>query len=332
LGYNQEPAELREVIVERLARLYGWYVLSDDLVFLPGVVTGFNLACQAVASPGEAVLVQPPVYPPILHSAPNGRLLRLEAPLSRRTGDRYEVDFDRFEATIDERAKVFLLCNPHNPVGRVFEQQELEEMGDICLRHNLVVCSDEIHCDLVFRGHHHVPIASLSPELANHTITLMAPSKTFNIAGLQCSFAVIQNPDLRARFENARRGLVSHVNLMGFTAALAAYEQGQHWLEQMLAYVEENRNLVCGFVNSQLNGVEVFRPEGTYLAWLDCRNAKIPGNAFQFFLKEAQVALNDGEAFGDRGEGFVRLNFGCARSTLVEALERIRTALDKIAP
>jgi cystathionine beta-lyase len=200
-------------------------------------------------------------------------------------------------------------------------------MAEICLRHDIIICSDEIHCDLVFSGHRHIPIATVDPAVAMRTITLMAPSKTFNIAGLQCSFAIIQDAALRQRFRSVRAGLVPHVNIMGFVAALAAYQEGQPWLDEVMAYLEANRDFLVEYIRHHLPGIGVYRPEATMLAWLDCRAASIPGNPHQFFLEHARVALSDGTAFGQGGEGFVRLNFGCPRRILAEALERMRQAL-----
>ena len=326
-GYCLAPPELRQVIVERLGRLYGWQVATEDLVFTPGVVPGFNLAARAVASPGDGMLVQTPVYPPILHAPANCGLTSNEMALTPRPDGQYEIDFDLFAAIITEQTRVFLLCNPHNPVGRVFRRDDLARLAELCLRHNIVICSDEIHCDLLFAGHQHVPIAYLAPEIADRTITLMAPSKTFNVAGLYCSVAIIQNKDLREKFKAARADLVGWPNILGYTAALAAYRDGQPWLDEVLRYLEANRDFLFQYVNEHLPGIRLAQPEATYLAWLDCRQAGIPGNPHEFFLKEARVALNDGATFGRGGEGFVRLNFACPRATLVEALERLKTAL-----
>ncbi len=231
-------------------------------------------------------------------------------------------------ATITDRTRTFTLCNPHNPVGRVFTREELTTMAELCLRHDLTIISDEIHCDLIFSGAQHIPIASLSPELAARTITLIAPSKTFNIAGLYCSAAIIPDPELRRRFKAAAAGIVPSVNLMAFTAALAAYRDGGPWLAACLRYLEDNRDYLMRFVEDRLPGISMSPMEGTYLAWLDCREAGITGSPAKFFLERARVGLNDGAWFGDGGEGFVRLNFGCPRATLAEALERMAGALE----
>jgi cysteine-S-conjugate beta-lyase len=326
-GYPGTLPGLREVIVERLARRYKWQVQPEELVFTPGVVTGFNMAAHAFIGQGEGVLIQPPVYMPFLGVAKNVQGVQQEASLIHHPDGRYTIDWDAFEAAIDQQTRMFLLCNPHNPVGRVFTRDELERMAEICLRHNLVICSDEIHSDLVFSGHQHLPIASLSPEIARSTVTLMAPSKTFNIAGLVCSFAVIQNPDLRKQFAKGEGGLVHGVNLLGQVAAKAAYTGGQEWLDQLMVYLQANRDFLYQFVKENLPGVKMFCPEGTYLSWLDFRALGLEGLPCEFFLKNARVGLNDGAAFGKEGEGFVRLNFGCPRSMLEEALQRMKQAL-----
>ncbi len=327
-GYCGEPPELRPLIVERLQRLYGWEVPPEALVFLPGIVSGFNLAARAVTYPGDGLLIQTPVYFPFFH-VPRNHFLRLdEMELTLRDDGHYEVDLDRFEATITGRTRVFLLCNPHNPVGRVFTQAELEAMAEICLRHDLVICSDEIHGDLVFEGHQHIPIASLSPEIAHRTITLMAPSKTYNIAGIHASVGIITDPELRERLTAARADMVPRLDVMGYTALLSAYRDGAPWLQQALAYMQANRDFLYDYVNERLPGLTMQRPEGTYLAWIDCRGARLQGNPHEFFLEQAGVALNDGASFGKGGEGFVRLNFACPRATLTQALEQMREALD----
>jgi len=329
-GYPQEPKELRGVIVDWAARHYGWQIQPDWLVFTPGVVVGFNMACHAVTSPGDGVLMQTPVYPPFFEAPKNVKLELHQMELTREENGDYTIDFDAFESAITGHTRIFLLCNPHNPVGRVFRREELGRMADICLRHNLVICSDEIHCDLIYSGYRHIPIALLAPEIAERTITLIAPSKTFNIAGLGCSLAIIPNPALRKQYKAAHAGLVPHINLTGYIATLAAYRDGQAWLDELMVYLEANRDWLAQYVAANLPGVRMGTPEGTYLAWLDCREAGIVGKPCEFFLQNATVALNDGEAFGRGGEGLVRLNFGCPRSTLAEALEKMKAALASI--
>jgi cystathionine beta-lyase len=326
-GYGGEPQELRDVLAARMAERYGWRIAPDDIVFQTGVLNGFMQVCHLVAGPSDAVLIQPPVYPPIAGAARANGSVHQEAPLVCGPGGRYEIDLDAFEAAITPQTRVFILCNPHNPVGRVFTPAELGRLADICARHNVLICSDEIHCDLIYPGHTHTPIASLAPEVAARTVTLMAPSKTFNVPGLHCSFAVVPDPALRARMTKPAARDFAGVNLLGFTATLAAYRYGQPWLDEVLAYLETNRQMVVDYVSRELPGVRVTAPEGTYLAWLDCRESAIPADPFAFFLTHARVGLSDGPSFGTGGQRFVRLNFGCPRSTLMEALTRMAAAL-----
>ena len=326
-GESSELPELGQLVVERMAARYGWSIAPPDVVFVPGVVVGLNIACHIFASTSDAVLVQPPVYPPMLQAPGNARLQRQDAELVREPDGSYRIDWDGFASAITDDTRLFILCNPHNPAGRVYRRDELERMAEVCLSRDVTICSDEIHSDLIHRGQQHIPIASLDPEIAQHTITYIAPSKTFNLAGLQCSIAIIPNAGLRQRFQAARQGLTPWINLMGLIAAQTAYREGQEWLDQLLVYLEANRDYVFDFVQNELPGVTMAKPEGTYLAWLDCRAAHIEGNPYEFFLREARVALSDGVLFGPGGEGFVRLSFGCPRSMLEEALGRMKRAL-----
>jgi cystathionine beta-lyase len=328
-GYTLPPPELREVIQAWLLERHGWRVPVEAISCLPGVMRAVNMTGRAIGEPGDGILVQPPVYYPFFHVPKNqGRELQY-AQVSRVDG-RYQIDFDAFEAAISERTRLLLLCNPHNPIGRAYTQAELEQMAEICLRHGVAICSDEIHSDVVYPGYCHTPIASLSPEVAARTVTVLAPSKTFNIPGLACSVMVIENPELRQQVEAAGAGLVGGCNVMGYTAMLAAYRDGAEWLEALLEYLAANRDAVARFVAERMPGIRMDLPEATFLAWLDCREASIPGNPHKFFLDQAGVALNDGATFGPGGEGYVRLNFGCPRATLLEALERMGEALGRL--
>jgi cystathionine beta-lyase len=324
-GYCSPPVALREAVQERLARLYNWRVELDAIFFLGGVVSGFNLACHAVGEAGDEILVEPPVYPPLLRAPANAQRTCTRVQLVEGSR-RYERDIDAFEAAVSDRTSLFLLCNPHNPVSRAFERSELEQVAEVCLRHNVVICSDEIHCDILFDGNEHIPIAALAPEVAAQTITLVAPSKTYNIAGLHCALGVVQNPDLRARLERVRADLVPGPGVLALTAAFAAYREGQEWLDALLVYLEDNRDLVVERI-AALSGMRCWPVEATFLAWLDCRQSAIEGNPHRFFLDHARVALNDGSTFGPGGAGYVRLNFGCQRSVLVEALDRMEQSL-----
>jgi len=321
-----EQPEFHELFADRLLKRYNWRVSPDAVVLIPGVIPGFNVAGRVLAAPGDGLILQTPVYPPILRAASSIGLTREEAPLARRPDGSYAPDLDAFVAAIRERTRFFLLCNPHNPVGRVFSRDELTRLAEVCLRRGLAIVADEIHCELTLDGQRHTPIASLAPEISERTITLMAPSKTFNLAGLKCSVAIIPNAALREKFVAGRVDLVQTVNVLGYAAAFAAYRDGQPWLDELLRYLEANRDFVVEYVRARLPGVAVAPPEATYLAWLDCRNAgPAAPDPFTFFLEKARVALSDGALFG--AGGFVRLNFGCPRSILTEALDRMSRAL-----
>ena len=327
-GYLTEHPELPGVVAERVAKRYGWRVAPEAVVLLPGVNVANNFAASALATPGESILLQTPAYPPILRAAGNLARVRIEHVLTRETDGRYVVDLAAFAAAITPRTKAFMLCNPHNPIGRVYSRVELERMAAICLDRGLTIVADEIHCDLLLDGRQHVPMASLSPEVEARTITFMAPSKTFNLPGLKCAVAIVPNATLRERLTTTMGDLMSKPNVLGHTAAVAAYREGDAWLEALLRYLAANRDFLADYVRTKLPGISMSPVEGTYLAWLDCRAASIPGgDPYTFFLERGTVALNDGRLFGPGGEGFVRLNFGCPRALLAEGLERMRSAL-----
>jgi cystathionine beta-lyase len=326
-GYPCELPEMQESVVSWLKKRHNWKVAPESLMFIPGVITGFNLVSHAVSQPGDAVLIQTPAYPPFFRVSKNVGLIQQENDLIKKQNGEYEIDFDAFESVITDRTSIFILCNPHNPTGRVFHKDELEKMAEICLRHNVLICSDEIHHDLIYSESKHIPIASIDREVQQKTVTLFAPSKTFNIAGLCSSVAVVPNEDLRQKLEAAKQGLLGWVNLMGRVATLAAYQHGEEWLDELMVYLEGNRDFTYQFVNDKIPGVSMGKPEGTYLAWLDCSEAGLDMPPADFFLEKARVGLNAGEYFGEKSKDFVRLNFGSPRSALEEGLERMRKAL-----
>jgi cystathionine beta-lyase len=336
-GYGKDPDELRQTFVARLARLYGWHVALEHIVFIPGLVSGLNVVARAIGEPGSGVLVNTPVYPPFLSASTNqGRNVQV-GPLATRTLRdaqgrpylHYELDFDAMEAAVTPDTRLFMLCNPHNPVGRAYTAQELGQIGEFCLRHDLIISSDEIHCDLLLDGAKHHPIAALAPELAARTITLMAPSKTYNIPGLGCSMVIVPNADVRAQINRAASGIVPHVNVLGMVAANAAYAECEDWLEDLRAYLTGNRDLLFDYVQSRLPQVPLTLPEATYLAWLDFRDLDLR-DPQKFFLQEAKVALADGAPFGQGGADFVRLNFGTPRALLQQGLDQIAAALQQV--
>ena len=326
-GYGREEPQFFEVVASRIRRRYGWEVAPDSIVLMPGVINGFNLAVRALTRPGQGVLMHTPTYGPIMHCPENHGLGRDEAPLVQDATGRYEVDWEAFEGAIKPATRIFLLCNPHNPTGRVFNRAELKRMAEVSVARDLTIVSDEIHCDRVYPENVHTPIASLDPAIADRTITFMAPSKTFNLPGLKCAVAVIPNADLRARVVAERRGLISGVNILGYTAALAAYRDGDAWLAAAIEYLDGNRRLVAEFVKEHLPSIRFCPPEGTYLAWLDCRALPVEDPA-AFFLEQARVGLSAGSQFGPDVRGFVRLNFACPRPLLTEGLQRMQRAVE----
>ena len=314
LGYGSPTEALTQAIVQHLARAYGWSIEAEAIVWLPGLVTGLNVACRAVD--GDVVTATP-IYPPFL-SAPR---------LSGKTLNRVELacadgywhwDWPALQAAVTEATKLFLLCHPHNPVGRCWDEAELRQLADFAAKNDQIVCSDEIHCDLILdRTRRHIPFASLSPDAAQRSITLMAPSKTYNIPGLGCAFAVIPEAGLRRRFLRAMDGIVPHVNVLGLAACHAAYTECIDWHDELIEYLVGNRDRVSATVHSQKR-VKMGPVEATYLAWIDVRELGLAKPAAHF---EAHgLGLSDGTDFG--APGWLRLNFGCPRSTLDAALER----------
>ncbi|HOT72774.1 MAG TPA: PatB family C-S lyase [Anaerohalosphaeraceae bacterium] len=321
-GYAVALPETYEAVCGWFEKRYGWPIQKEWIVWLPGLVCGLHIVCRAFAEAGEQAAVLTPVYPPFL-SAPilSGRAV-LPCPL-QKTGGSYEIDFERLEQSVNSRTRILLFCHPHNPVGRVWTHDELMQLAELCLRKNLLLCSDEIHADLVLEpGCRHIPAASLSSEIARRSITLASPSKTFNLPGLNCAFAVIPNASLRNRFLHTLRGIVPHVGPLGYAACTAAYREGADWLEALLDYLRDNRDLLCQTINA-LPGLSVQPPQATYLAWIDCRGLGLPNPAD--FFEEAGVGLSDGAEF--EGSGYVRLNFACPKSRLQEALRRMHKAL-----
>ena len=325
-GYQSQDAELLDVISDWTFIQHSWKIAPEDILLMPGVVTGFNWTVRSFSGINNSVIFQTPVYFPFFKVSENNNVQQITVPL-KNTVNGYEIDFNDFEAKIRDDTRVFILCNPHNPVGRVFRKRELERLGEICLAHNILICSDEIHCDLVYPGHRHLPIASLSEELAMNTITLMAPSKTFNIPGLHFSFAVVQNEILRNKMTSSRNGMIDEPNILAQSAAKAAYEYGREWLEELIKYLDQNRQLVVEFIRTNIPEIKVHSPEGTYLAWLDCSALNHEEGPFKYFLENAKVALNDGEMFGGNSKEFVRLNFGCPQPILIEALNKMANSI-----
>ncbi len=347
-GYEAPPKKLMEVVAQRMANLYGWQVTPEMVVLTPGVISGVNLAARVTCQPGDGILIQTPVYPPFLDMHEKVGLVRQLALLSQHPVSgaqvdnehtlHYEIDFDTFEAALNSggaHTRLFLLCQPHNPTGQIYSREQLTRMAEICLKNNILICSDEIHSELLLGGAQHTPMATLSTEIAARTITLIAPSKTFNVAGLHCAFAIIPDTDLRQRYKKEAERLTLQLSSLGLDAAQAAFSgECDGWLDALLLYLTANRDFLIEFVKNNLPGIRTTVPDATYLAWLDCndllKSGQIRGSPYEFFLKKAKVALNDGASFGPGGEGFVRLNFGCPRTTMMQALARMKAALEAV--
>lgn len=326
-GYTLADAGVSEAIMDWQWRRHGWRVEKEWIVLLPGVVPGLDLGVQTLTQPGEAVVVQAPVYNPLFESIErNGRRV-VRNPL-RWVDGRHEMDFDGLVASLTPHTRLFHLCNPHNPGGRVWRRAELEHLGEICLRHGLTLVSDEIHADLVFPGSKHLPIASLSPELAARTVTLNSPGKTFNTAGLNTAYAIIPAPDLRASFlAGLHRLHLEGPNLFGLTALKAAYGEGEPWLASLLDYLRGNLELACTHIARHLPHVRCPMPEATFLLWLDCRETALHDAALRQRLIDAGLGLSPGTQFGPEGSGFMRMNVALPRAQLALALERLALAL-----
>jgi cysteine-S-conjugate beta-lyase len=321
-GYTSPPEGLGEAVVAALRGEFDWRVQPEWITWLPGLVTGLNVTCRAVGEPGDEVITFTPVYPPFMSAPPLSGRRAVRVPLLLQ-GGHWGLDLEALERAVTPRTRLLLLCSPHNPVGRVWSEQELISLAGFAQRHDLVICSDDIHAGLVLdEALRHIPIATLTPETDRRTITLLAPSKTFNVPGLGCSFAIISDDTLRRAFRRAMGRIVPHVNLLGYTAAEAAYRHGAEWRRQLLAYLRGNRDLVAQELGA-IPGVSVAHVEATYLSWIDLRPRGI-ADPVRFF-EEAGVGLSGGEDFGL--PGFVRLNFGCPRALLAEALRRMRVAL-----
>jgi len=325
-GYQQSDPEVMEAICAWVHDRHGWHIYPEDILLVPGVVSGINWVASVLIEHGEAIAFQTPVYYPFYHVAAHQSIKQRTIPFVRYD-DKYEIDFNFFEQEIEKETRVFLLCNPHNPIGKVFRKKELMQIGQICAKHNVFICSDEIHCDIVYSNKPHTPIASLSKELSDRTITLMAPSKTFNIPGLHFSFAICQNEAVRERLEKGRQGMLAQPNILAQTAAKAAYQHGENWLNALLKYLQSNRNYLHTKISKSIPEINYHKPDGTYLAWLDCGDLDLGDSPSRFFRNQAKVALNDGKVFSEKSAHFVRLNFGCPRSILDEALERMIKAI-----
>jgi cystathionine beta-lyase len=321
-GYSVPTDEINRVVTERIKRLYGWQIEPDWIVWLQGLVMAVHIVSRLVNT-DEQIITFLPAYPPFIDSPKYAGRKLIRVPLLFENG-RYTFDLERFEKAITPKTRLFILCNPHNPVGRVFDKDELQAVADICLKNKILVCADEIHCELIISDKKHIPFATLGKEAQDNSITLMSPSKTFNLSGLNCGFVIIPVPEIRKRFVSIMTGIAPPcVNALGLTACQAAFTDCEEWKESLLAYLKENKKIVYDFVNNKLSPLSMADCEATYLAWIDAGKLNVP-DPVKFF-EQAGVGLSDGKEFGV--EGFVRLNFGCPRKMLLEALDRMKQAL-----
>ncbi|HNY67338.1 MAG TPA: PatB family C-S lyase [Bacillota bacterium] len=331
-GYTFPSQSLREAAVGWISRRHGWEIDPEWIVITPGVVPGLAISVLAYTQPGDGVVVQSPVYPPFFRVVEsNGRRL-LNNELRMGPDGRYAIDWDDLQAKLDDGARLVLLCSPANPVGRVWTDEELARLADMCRARDVIVASDEIHCDIVYFGARHIPLGSLGEGVAHRSVTFMAPSKTFNVQGLTTSMAIIPSKQLRERFARVQLGLgMAESNIFGLTAFEAAYRRCDVWLDRALEYLEGNLRYLQSFASSRLPGITVVPAEGMYVVWLDCRGLGLDADALRDFLvNRARVGVNDGRMFGPGGEGFARINIGCSRAILREGLERIEEALRQL--
>lgn len=328
IGYKVIPDSFYESIINWTHERHGWKIEKEWLVFTPGVVPGLSNCVNIFTDEGDGVLVQSPVYPPFYRVMERNNRRAIENPLVHN-GDKYVMDLKDMEKKIDEKTKMILLCNPHNPVGRVWNREELQAFGDLCLKNDILMISDEIHCDLTLKGHKHIPLASVSEEIAMNSVTFMAPSKTFNVAGLFSSVAIIPNEAIRNKYIEAMEAMeLTNINTFGAIGFEAAYTHGKEWLGQALDYIEDNVEFAVDYIRKNIPEIKSYKPEGTYLLWLDFNSLdKSPEEIDEILIARGRVKLNDGSPYGTGGDGFFRLNVGCPRKVLVEALERIKRAV-----
>jgi cystathionine beta-lyase len=329
-GYTFKPESYTNAIIGWFARRHNWELKSDWLSDSPSVVTSLSLAVDLLSEPGSKVILQSPVYYPFYDVIRNNGREIVKNPLILRNGQ-YEMDYEHLETVMKDGARLLLLCNPHNPGGRVWSREELLKLGELCLRYGVTVVSDEIHCDLVLSGHRYTPFASLSPEIADITLTCLAPTKTFNMPGLQISFIAASNKRIKKLFDARIKTLSLHMTgYFAPDAVVAAYEHGDAWLDELLQYVQGNVEYAQQYFHEHLPAIDVIRPQGTYLMWFDCSSLGLSVDELkQLMYQEAKVAFNEGSTFGSEGAGFLRINLACPRSILHEALERFCTAAQK---
>ena len=324
LGYDTLNGYF-EAVVNWMKKRHDLDITTEDIVYTPGVVTAINILLKILTKENDKVLVQTPVYHSFFKVLNENKCDIIQSELIKKN-NKYEIDFEDFEEKIATGVKVFILCNPHNPIGRVWTCEELERLVEICESYGVYIISDEIHADLIFKGYKHNTLLNVAPYYKDKIITCTAPSKTFNIAGLYISNIIIANTELRKKYTDL---FYAKPNVLGAHALIAAYTKGEEWLEEMLAYIENNYNYVVNYINENIPKIKVTKQEGTFLTWLDCRELNLDDEQLlRFFIDKAKVICSQGLEFGNGGSGYMRMNIACPLDTLKEALDRIKLAID----
>ncbi|KON67138.1 cystathionine beta-lyase [Peribacillus butanolivorans] len=326
-GYTVPSETVFTEIQSWLSDQHSWPITKEWISFSSGVVSAIGTTIQAFTNPGDKILVQSPVYTPFFDMIKNNDREVVNSPLIIED-DRFKIDFTDFEDKLKSGVKLFLFCSPHNPGGRVWTKDELLRIGELCVKYNVIIVSDEIHADLFHSTSRHYPIASLSEQLSDITVTLMAPSKTFNIAGIQASFLITSNEKLQKQLQKAQTKLAFHgLNILALTAMEAAYREGLPWLKDMIAYIEENIKVAEEFIAAEIPALHVMHPDASYLLWIDCRDLGLNDKEIkERLIHQGKLALEPGSKYGPGGEGFVRMNIGCSRSVLLDGLNRLKLA------
>ncbi len=331
-GYTVRPDSFYDSLISWFKRRHQWKIEKESILVSPGIVPALSLLVQAFTEPGDHVIIQSPVYHPFFHVVEQNNRKLVDNPLVLNR-DKYEINFDDLEQKLREHpCKLMLFCSPHNPAGRVWTKEELVKVGELCKKYNVLIISDEIHCDLIYKGHRHIPFASLSKDFQDISITCVAPSKTFNLAGLQSSALIIPNENLRQQYKRSLKIENSDMlNSFAIAAFEAAYNEGEEWLDELMEYLEENLKFLTSFIEEEIPEVRVIPPEGTYLIWLDFRQLGLNAKELEsLLLNQAKVALNQGYIFGETGKGFARINIACPRKTLEKALHNIKDAVHSL--
>ncbi len=332
-GYTETSEKLSVALVCWMKKRHNWAIDKEWIVHTPGVVTSISISILAFTDIGDKILIQTPVYYPFYSCIQDNKRQLVVNSLKNNNGH-YEIDFEDLEKKLGNGVKMMIFCSPHNPIGRVWSSDELVQVANLCRKYNVIMISDEIHSDLVYKGHKHIPIASAFEGTLDTSITLTSPTKTFNLAGLSESAAIIPNMELRQNFKKTliKTG-AGMLNIFGLEAAEVAYTQCEGWLEELMTYLEGNLEILVEYFKKNITQIKVIRPEATYLAWLDCNELPVAaGKMKEFFTFKAGVGLNDGATFGKEGHGFQRINFACPRALLLEGLERIKNAVDVLSP